>query len=491
MSTEKKSAAGSVIMYLFCAPFCIGGLVCLYLGLVKFSDPSANMEETLVAFSLGLVFSGAGFGLLYAHAKGGKRVAHEDQQKTLHPEEPWQWREDWARCRSKSNIRNTAIFTWIFAGIWNLISWPIAFAGPTVDLDEPATLMVVFFPAVGLALLYWAVVSTLRWRRYGKTWLEFDRVPVVIGRELTGWIKTRFSSQPSQGVRLKLTCVRRTVTGRGKNRSTHEAILWREERTVPAAEVMLAPGQASVPVRFHIPADVEPATAIHSNDTGVLWVLGVEAKLPGVDYRDEFDLPVYRTADSPSPESMASEDPAPATAVTAREFSPTELESAGILMKPGPQGMAWHFSAGRNKKAALATTFFTLIWTGIVWALLQSDAPALFPIFFGLFDVLLIWAVCDMWFGTATVMIGSGVIAYRKSLLGMGSVNKTPFANIKALDLHIGMQSGGRSGTPYYDIKMILVNNKRRTLAGAIRDKRMAEWILAEWQEAMGKTASG
>ena len=79
---------------------------------------------------------------------------------------------------------------------------------------------------VGVGLLTWAVITTLRWRRFGTS--RFEMSPATPGGQLTGTIHTRLDDVRSIRVTLKLTCLDRITRGSGKNRDTREHILWRD-----------------------------------------------------------------------------------------------------------------------------------------------------------------------------------------------------------------------------------------------------------------------
>ena len=52
------------------------------------------------------------------------------------------------------------------------------------------------------------------------------------------------------------------------------------------------------------------------------------------------------------------------------------------------------------------------------------------------------------------------------------------------------MQTQGRFGTPYYDIRATLKNGRKRTLGGGIRQKRHAEWLAAQVRGTIGIRAA-
>ena len=61
------------------------------------------------------------------------------------------------------------------------------------------------------------------------------------------------------------------------------------------------------PCASHLPADALETTAV-GKGAGVLWVLTAEAALPGVNLREDFDVPVRRTESKPRA-AGGSEDP--------------------------------------------------------------------------------------------------------------------------------------------------------------------------------------
>ena len=90
---------------------------------------------------------------------------------------------------------------------------------------------------------------------------------------------------------LRLSCLQRTVSRNSGERTEHERILWREETEVAASRMAFGPEGASIPVRFDIPADALETTAVGRGE-GIFWVLTAEAALPGVNLKEDFDVPV-------------------------------------------------------------------------------------------------------------------------------------------------------------------------------------------------------
>jgi hypothetical protein len=157
---------------------------------------------------------------------------------------------------------------------------------------------VLLFPAIGVLLLAGAVFALLRRRRYGVSVLELATLPAPVGRALAGMVRTKAVFDPAGGFVVRLECVRRTVTGSGKHRSTHETLRWSGERTIPGATAD-ARGIA-IPVAVAIPPEAQATDGTNPRDR-VLWRLQVSAAVDGIDFGTQFEVPVFRTAESETP----------------------------------------------------------------------------------------------------------------------------------------------------------------------------------------------
>ncbi|MBN1674959.1 MAG: DUF3592 domain-containing protein [Kiritimatiellae bacterium] len=132
----------------------------------------------------GLLFGGVGVGIiamgLYAYRRGAKETALQAE----HPEEPWRWKPEWQDGVIKAADKGGMIFACAFAAVWNAIAVPIAVLAVGDVLKgqtEKQALLVLLFPAAGLALAAWAVRSVVRWRKFGQSVFEMASVPGVLG----------------------------------------------------------------------------------------------------------------------------------------------------------------------------------------------------------------------------------------------------------------------------------------------------------------------
>ena len=401
------------------------------------------------------------------------------------------------RSTTRSNLRGA----WLFAVLWNLVSAPILVFVPR-ELERNSLAAVGFiFPVIGVGLLAWAVTMTLRWRRFGPSWFDMP-LPASPGGACAGTIRTRLERPPGgvQGmassgndrlvITLKLTCLRRVVSGHGKNRSVRENIVWREEQQVAAEHISFMPHGASIPVHFAIPADALETTA-SGHSVGVFWALTAEASLPGVDLHEDFDVPVRADASVPAtPRSVFPEPPqvlgAEARSAKAAAVTRQDLAAAGIIVRQTEAGIEYHFGAARNPSFAIGLTVFLLIWSGALLVQIALDVPSIFSVVWGLFELLLIVVVADLWLGATTVTIGSQTIRRQHAVAGIGTTRVIPSKDVVKIELHISMQTTGRSGTPYYEIRATKADQRHLSFGSGISNKTHAEWLAREMRVAIG-----
>jgi hypothetical protein len=473
---------GQAVLCVFALPFALGGLFAISQAFrMAQADPAKTPFWFLILF--GLVFSGVGFGLIALALFGGRYGLRQQRLQVEHPTEPWLWQADWAQGRATSKTRGTMVGGWIFAIFWNAVSMPIAFLVIPAAAKQkgPGAFVALLFPVAGVFLLVRAIRQTIAYFEFGKTYFEMTTLPGVIGRELKGQIQARFPHSPDHGVHLRLSCVHRVTTNSGNSNSTMETILWRDEADLSAGQLCPGPAGTTIPVSFRIPLDAQPTEKRNSRDEFV-WVLEALADVPGVDYHDIFEVPVFRTQQTPT-QAEAERFAAP---TPAREVSrPT---TASIQVSQNAEGTEFYFPAARNKNFAASSTMFLLIF-GAVTFFLTHHAPFIFPLAFGFFALLLLYISARLWFGTSRVVMGSGGVTVQSGLLGGGTVQRIALSEIASIGDRITSQQGGATGTPYYDIELTSRDGKKVTLGRSVRDRHETEWLVQEMRRLAGAQA--
>ncbi len=472
---DRTSKFGVVFICLFALPFAGFGSFAFFMAIRQVLNGTGQPQNWMLLL-FGLVFSGIGFGLMFAGIYGSKILKRQQRAEAEHPAEPWLWREDWAQGRIVSKTRSNMIGAWIFAVLWNLVSLPMLFLLPQQAAKKPIAYIGLIFPVAGVFLLVRAVRQSLAYREFGKTCFEMASVPGVIGGELKGVIQARFPHSPEHGVHLRLTCVNRVTTGSGDNQSTRENIIWRGEFDLSPTQLYPGPAGTTIPVNFRIPWDVQPTEKRGPRDE-IVWLLEALASVPGVDYHDVFEVPVFRTQKTPT-------HPEPNAATAA----PTAVRPAALTVEitQSAQGVEFYFPAARNKGFAVGTTVFLLIVGSVTYFLAGSRAPVIFPLAFGFFALLLLYITVQIWFGTTRVGIGNGTLLVQDGLLGGGKVRQFAFAELAAISSKITSQQGDATGTPYYDIELNLRSGRKVTLGRTLRNKQEVDWLIAEMQRLTG-----
>lgn len=221
------------------------------------------------------------------------------------PVNPWLAREEWARGRVRSSQKAGLVLPWIMtAGSCGVTSAYLAgyglFRHPGKVIDDPSLLMLSPFVIVSVALLAWVLRATWLAAVSGASLLELSTIPGVIGGELTGVIHLPRQLRDGQSIRLILTCTVIPWRHSGGKSYCSPYTSWADDREIAASEIVQR-GNV-VPMHFTIPATSD-ATTDHQNDDGsdwhaVKWVLEALGE-PGKFWRGEYEVPVFRTSQSP------------------------------------------------------------------------------------------------------------------------------------------------------------------------------------------------
>lgn len=481
-STSMAAKAVGVFFFIFGLPFASFGVWAYLQAFRLVGAPPAN-QSFWYSFMFGTIFSAIGFGLMFLGVAGNRKYSRLLQVRAEHPSEPWLWRNDWAAGRVKSNTKGSMVTAWVFAVFWNMVAWPPTILALPNALREKgaSSLFLLIFPAAGIVLLIYAIRKTLAFAEFGKTCFEMASVPGVIGRELKGSIQARFPHSPDHGVQLRLSCVHRYVSGSGNTSTTNERILWRDEVELSSGQLFPGPAGTTIPVRFHIPLEAPPTDNRTPRDQ-IIWQLEAIARVPGVDYHDVFEIPIFRTAQTPTAEEEGQTETS-AFAFRAPEKSRPEHPTIRVQTVDGET--EFYFPPARNKGFAASMTFFAAIFCTIGYFVMHSRVPIIFPTAFGGFGLLIGYFALQMWLGTTRVMIGSS-LRLQSGLLGGGRVREIALPDIASITDRVGAQSGNGTGTPYYDIELNLTNGKKLTLGRSVRDNHEVEWLVNEMSRLAG-----
>jgi hypothetical protein len=203
--------------------------------------------------------------------------------------------------------------------------------------------------------------------------------------------------------------------------------------------------------------------------------------VPGVDYESRFDVPVFRTPASDLPlsseEERLTQDP-----LAEREYQ--QPADSRIVVTSNRRGTEVLFPAARNPGAAISLTVALLLWWGTIALQLYFRAPIVFPIITGLFGLLILIGVLDLWLGVSRVTVDAGTLTWATGYIFPGRERTVDVSEIADVTASIGMQAGT---TLYYDVAVVRRSGKKIKVGRSIRDKREAEWLAGRIKGAISR----
>lgn len=459
---------------LFLTPFFLGGIMAVIMGI---KGMQSGQENAQIGVMVGVIFLFVSTAMLLGLLYGVKKMKGAEQKQKQNPDKPWLWREDWAKNEVKCEGKAGVWFICGFAIIWNAISWTVALAfwNKPPEGEDKAIYLVLLFPLIGLFLIWWAVYAIMQQSKFGTSTFRMLANPGVLGGTLRGAIEIPVQVSPKDGFKVRLLCVHQYTSGSGKNRSTHEDTKWEDEKVIKKDILSHDRSRTGVPVFFNIPYNL-PRT--RQNPT-YIWKLQITADIPGIDYKSEFHVPVFKTEDS-DPNAEPIEDPTAAFQPHGGEYQwpandPIQLRDSGDQVEV-------YFPPARNKGMIAFLFLFLLIWNGAIWFMIQQKVPILFPIVFGLFDLLLFIAFSSMLFYSSRIIAGPmGLKIYSRFIIPLSTKEFTP-DKVSRMKVDSDMQSGDKR---YYGITAVLSTDDKRLTSG-IPDKKQAEWLANRIEECLG-----
>ncbi|HEY6268141.1 MAG TPA: HEAT repeat domain-containing protein [Candidatus Acidoferrum sp.] len=490
MTRPSKGAA--VFLTLFGLPFLGAGLAFIYQQQVASGNQSAF--QRVAASLFGSVFAFIGGGLIYAALRGYGLLKQQAAREEATPLSPWLWRTDWAARRAESLNKKSAVVLWVLAVFCNLVTLPflLGMAQQFARNRNPIVFLLLGFNLIGAILIVNAARATIRRRRFGDTYFEFETLPFSTGECVRGKIHLQFDTRAEHGVDLRLSSVRKIVSGSGENSTTNQIVLWQADQNVPAGALAPGPLGRSIPVDFSIPAD--SAITNHDNPRDqILWLLHAQADVPGVDYKDDFEIPVFRGASSA--ETVRDSGVSASSCANVSGFAAPRGDDSGEVAQPartkvvvgmGSGGTEFYFPPFRNPGRALILLLVTVIWTAVVFLMYQKNAPVFFLIAFGFCGLLLIVGTLHVMLGSARIAVRSGEISLRTGIFGLGRTRRIPASEVASILPVVSAQQGTNSGNALHAIRMRLKDGRKITLADEIDSRQEARWVVAQIETLAG-----
>jgi hypothetical protein len=511
------TAAGpgaAIFIFLFGLPFAGFGVAALVLGISKLVSGSYKDGSMITLF--GVIFSSVGFLIMFAAIWGRKKQKQEAAINTRFPGQPWMVRSDWAAGKIKATSVSPIFFYLLWSFLALAISAPIIIQFPKEwQKGNHAILIALIFPVVAIYLIAYSLFAWRARQRFGDCFFEPAQTPTPVGGVLEGMIQTGKPIRLEHDLHLKISCIRRVVTGSGKNSNTSESILWQNEKvyTAQASLPSTGPEQSGIPVHFKLPAD-QPECYIQGSET-IFWRLEAISKMRGPGFHVAFEVPVFKVAGAAVSESDTDE-PDPTTALQAPIEEIRRDENSRIKVNDGPNGREFYFPAARNIGPGIMVTIIALIFDGVPVLLIRSHAPPLvciiFTTGFGFFGLILTCFAFSAWFKSSRVAVSPSGIEATNHYLFFRRSRHFNASDIERFDIIAGSTSGTQT---YWNIKVIqpgqstFQENKARyqqtgqlsamqlraiasasgtTIASGLANRAEADWLVQQMTAALGRS---
>ncbi len=264
-------------------------------ALVDPLDPERSVlfrEITTTMYVLpifGLVFAIVGAGVMIGGIASAIRAYNTKAVLEQNPGQPWlanpKWNSMVIRDKPLARIAGSfagAIFICLFMSIF-----VIATAGEK-NVPVFARIIIYGFCLIPVGLFISSIYQAIRYFKYGNPELVLGQLPFVPDKLNTATLNIHARVISQEGFSVALKCFRRVWEKSGKNSSVREYEEFGLDQTVMQDS---SSTENSIPLNFRIPANV-PQT--HDADyPEYVWRVIVSAKTPGVDFKAQFEVPVY------------------------------------------------------------------------------------------------------------------------------------------------------------------------------------------------------
>ncbi|MEM7610618.1 MAG: DUF3592 domain-containing protein [Pseudomonadota bacterium] len=408
-------------------------------------DRSMRWGLQVFKLAFGLIFGAVGFGVIWGSWRTAPLIEAAQELRGKRTGTEWLANPDWQGEPIRSNARSAARAAWVFAGLWNLVSFPVGFLVFNAYTDEgnTAALIGLLFPIVGVGLAAWALRTSREWWRFGPAPVELDPFPGSIGGHVAGRILLSTMVDPSQQFEVTLSLIR---SKRGSE-SRRETARWQRTQRVRAM------GGKTIEFRFDVPEGLAESDTELSG-TYDIWRLHVLGDMAGPDFDRDYVIPVYAT------QTESKDIDARGLEAAAEEQHRFDDDALAKLVRSERAGMYADlvFPAGQHLQLWFAALVFGAVFAGAGAFLFHAeDAPLFMAIVFSAIGGLIaFYGIYGAGRSLRVSRSGATVTARRYWLgipLGSRSVNLTRILHFRAQKT-MSSQSGGRHAV-YYALHLV------------------------------------
>lgn len=287
MSTDEGDAAASTDLkgWLMFGGFGLlwtlasGGMFTLIIlasfGIIGVGNDTSD-PVNLAMYGIMIAMFSPGPAMLYVGGSELFAIVRAKSRRRAFAGKPWKWTAQWDGGVVQADAASEAFWAWYGAVALGLFVGPFV-AQLTVVKPDWRVVILVPLVIIDLLLFRYAWRRSRSARRYGKLGLRLSQLPLQPGAtfDVLLEIPATLEGQAS----LRISCMRRVRTGRGK---THSETVFETTSKVP----IVASGQRSI---------IRGSLALPDKHQGASFTWWLEVK--GPELSESFELPVFEASD--------------------------------------------------------------------------------------------------------------------------------------------------------------------------------------------------
>ncbi|MGB7346441.1 MAG: hypothetical protein WBD20_19635 [Pirellulaceae bacterium] len=462
--TERNTVGriiGRYAPFVFAIGFMLVSLIPLTAG---FAAVRANgvAKEAIIGLWAGSLFLGPGLLVLWALNWGSRLIKKEELDRLTWPSQPWKWREDW-RNRTITESAWHKAYSYIgFAFFWNYFCWGVLLILIAQQESLNVLLAVGGFCVIGVCLAGVAIAYVLRARKWGRTELNLECVPIAVGQTLLGRIRVSPNVEMEDGIWLTLSCSEEhacvaNILGYEKETGDRfESAIWSQSRILQAVSPSpLNRDAVEIPIALDIP-DHLPGTI---EEDRVTWAIKMSSASGLLPFESEFELPVYRVKNARSLRSKVADQSA-SKHWKEPVFADYIGRCRGELICDTRDRIEIEFT--KRTPAKLAMALFAGPAVAVIFCIFGSVLGGLLGILFGFIGTIAaLVGIADV-FKITLLVADLSQLSLRTEWLGVGYTRRFALGQIETVESKTThFKNSLPENRKAYDVKLVMKDNRQ------------------------------
>ncbi len=165
-----------------------------------------------------------------------------------------------------------------------------------------------------------------------------------------------------------------------------------------------------------------------------------------------------------------------------------EPELHRVAVTDSPEGLEFYFRAGRNRFRAVLVVVLAAGCGALLYAMIHvPQRPPIFALFIvGLLTFVLTLASIRAALTSTRIVVGNGVISWRRAVLGIGRTRQMQIAEVASILAVTSIQQASSTGSTLYSLRLQTNTGKNHTLVDEIQSRQEARWIVSEIEKRAG-----